>query len=94
MRGPRRPRHFTDEFKRRIVDLYNAGKPKREIMYECDLGKSTVERWVKSINAIDSPRARAEPGRAPGPRARPSCSNCSILRAPGVQFPAITRTAS
>ena len=31
MRGPRHPRHFTDDFKRQIVDLYNAGKPKREI---------------------------------------------------------------
>lgn len=26
-------------------------------MDECDLGKSTVERRVKSINAIGSPRA-------------------------------------
>lgn len=30
MRDPRRPRHFTDEFKRQMVDLHNAGKPKRE----------------------------------------------------------------
>ena len=57
MRDPRHPRHFTDEFKRQIVDLYNAGKPKREIMDEYDLGKSTVERWIKSINATGSPRA-------------------------------------
>lgn len=34
--GPRHPRHFTDEFKRQIVDLYNAGKPKREIMGELE----------------------------------------------------------
>ena len=53
----RHPRHFTDEFKRQIVDLHNAGKPKREIMDEYDLGKSTVERWIKSINATGSPRA-------------------------------------
>ncbi|WP_233541130.1 MULTISPECIES: hypothetical protein [unclassified Collinsella] len=26
-------------------------------MDECDLGKSTVERWIKSINATGSPRA-------------------------------------
>ena len=57
MRDPRHPRHFTDEFKRQIVDLYNAGKPKREIMDEYDLGKRTVERWIKSINATGSPRA-------------------------------------
>ena len=57
MRDPRHPRHFTDEFKRQIVDLCSAGKPKREIMDEYDLGKSTVERWIKSINATGSPRA-------------------------------------
>lgn len=57
MRDPRRPRHFTDEFKRQIVDLYNAGKPKREAMDEYGLGKSTVERWVESISAAGSPRA-------------------------------------
>ena len=57
MRDPRHPRHFTDEFKRQIVDLYNAGKPKREIMDKHDLGKSTVERRVKSLNATGSPRA-------------------------------------
>ena len=57
MRDPRHPRHFTDEFKRQIVDLHNAGKPRREAMDECDLGKSTVERRVKSINATGSPRA-------------------------------------
>lgn len=64
MRDPRHPRHFTDEFKRQIVDLYNAGKPKREIMDEYDLGKSTVERWIKSINATGSPRAACN--RTPG----------------------------
>lgn len=42
MRGPRHPRHCTDEFKRQIVDLYNADKPKREIMDEYDLGRSIV----------------------------------------------------
>ena len=57
MRGPRHPRHFTDDFKRQIVDLHNAGKPKREAMDEYDLGKSTVERRVESINATGSPRA-------------------------------------
>lgn len=57
MRGPRHPRHFTYDFKRQIVDLYNAGKPKREAMDEYDLGKSAVERRAKSINATGSPRA-------------------------------------
>lgn len=57
MRDPRHPRHFTEYFKRQIVDLYNAGKSKREIMDEQGLGKSAVERRTKSINATGSPRA-------------------------------------
>ena len=57
MRDPRHPRHFTDDFKRQIVGLHCAGKPKREAMDEYGLGKSTVERRVKSINATGSPRA-------------------------------------
>lgn len=63
MRDPRHPRHFTDDFKRRIVDLYNACKPRREIMDELDLGKSTVERWDKSVNATGAPRTAARPSR-------------------------------
>ena len=33
---PRHPRHFIDDFERQIVDPYNAGKPKREIMGELE----------------------------------------------------------
>ncbi len=57
MADPRRPRHFTDDFKRQIVELVNAGKPKADVMREYDLSKSTVDRWVKAINATGSPRA-------------------------------------
>lgn len=57
MADPKHPRHFTDEFKRQIVELVNAGKPKADVMRECDLSKSTVSRWVKSINAMGSPHA-------------------------------------
>lgn len=57
MMDPGHPGHFTDDFKRQAVDPYNAGKPKREAMDEYDLGKSTVGRRVKSINATGSPRA-------------------------------------
>ena len=57
MADPKHPRHFTDDFKRQVVGLHDAGKPKREIMEEYDLGKSTVERRVESINATGSPRA-------------------------------------
>ena len=57
MADPKHPRHFTDEFKRQTVELVNAGKPKADVMREYDLSKSTVDRWVKSINATGSPHA-------------------------------------
>lgn len=57
MADPKHPRHFTDEFKRQIVELVNAGKPKADVMREYDLSKSTVDRWVESTNATGSPHA-------------------------------------
>lgn len=63
MADPKRPRHFTEEFKRQIVELYNGGKPPREIMAEYDLGRSALRRWTNSINATGS--ARAADNRAP-----------------------------
>lgn len=47
----------ADDFKRQIVGLCNGGKPVGEIMADHGLGRSTVRRWINSINAIGSPRA-------------------------------------
>lgn len=57
MADPKHPRHFSNDFKRQIVEPYNAGKPMSEIMAECYLGRSTVRRWITSINATGSPHA-------------------------------------
>lgn len=57
MAGPKRPRHFTDEFKRQIVSLCSAGKPPSEIMREHDLGSATLRRRINSIDATGSPHA-------------------------------------
>lgn len=57
MANPKHPRHFTEEFKRQIVDLYNNGKPAHEIMAERGLRKSTLRRWINEINATGSSRA-------------------------------------
>lgn len=57
MADPKHPRHFSDDFKRQIVELRNAGKPMSGIMAEYDLGRSTVRRRITSINATGSPRA-------------------------------------
>ena len=57
MADPKRPRRFTEEFKRQIVDLYNNGKPAHEIMAEYDLRKSALRRWINAISATGSSRA-------------------------------------
>ncbi len=54
---PKRPGHFTDEFKRQITEPVNAGKPKADVMREHDPSKSAADRLVKSINATESPHA-------------------------------------
>lgn len=57
MADPRRPRKFSEEFKRQIVQLYDNGKPVSEIGAEYDLSHSTVHRWIKSIHGSGSTRA-------------------------------------
>lgn len=57
MTDPKHLRHFSEEFKRQIVELHNAGKPVSEIMSEYDLGRSTVRRWITRINETGSSKA-------------------------------------
>lgn len=57
MRDPKHPRRFDEAFKRQIVQLYDNGKPVSEIMADYDLGKSTVNRWIKAIHENGSTRA-------------------------------------
>lgn len=47
MADPNNPRKFTEEFRRQIVQLYLAGRPRGELMAEYDLGSSTLSRWIK-----------------------------------------------
>ena len=47
MADPNHPGKFTEEFRRQIVQLYLAGKPRGELMAEYDLGSSTLSRWIK-----------------------------------------------
>ncbi len=49
MSNARRPRHYEEEFKRRIVQLYENGKPAREIKTEYDISHSAPHRWVRGI---------------------------------------------
>ena len=48
MAGPRHPRHCEESFKRRIVRLYENGRPAREIRCLCSMVLRPVERLVFS----------------------------------------------
>lgn len=48
MSTPKKKRRtFTPEFKHQIVQLYNNGKRKCDIVKEYDLSYSTIERWIE-----------------------------------------------
>ena len=63
MAGPRHPRHYEESFKRQIVQLYENGKPAREIKDEYDISHSTLRRWVQGLR--DSGSTRATDNRTP-----------------------------
>jgi transposase len=56
MTEKRERRSYTDEFKKQMVHLYNAGKPRSEIIREYELSSTAFDRWVKRINATGSAR--------------------------------------
>ena len=60
MADPKHPRRFTDDFKRQIVSLYDAGKPPSEIMREYDLGSTALRRRIDSVDAAGSPHAAGD----------------------------------
>lgn len=57
MRDPKHPRQFTEELRRQIVALIDAGRPRSEVMREYDLGKSTPDRWIQRVHACGSTAA-------------------------------------
>jgi transposase len=55
----KRPRRtFTEEFKKQMVDLYNAGKSRTEIVQEYELTSSALDRWITRINKTGSTREK------------------------------------
>ena len=52
---PRRAkRTYSEEQKKQLVELFNHGKPRSEIVREYDLTASAFDKWVKRINATGS----------------------------------------
>ena len=45
-------KRYTEEFKNTIVELYNAGKPLKDLNSEYGLPKSTILTWVKKAKPI------------------------------------------
>ena len=58
MTEKRQKRTYTEEFKNQLVQLYNNGKPRGEIIREYDLTPSALDSWIRRINATGSSRER------------------------------------
>lgn len=53
----RERREFTEEFKLQMVNLFNSGKSRSEIIREYDLTASAFNNWVKKYNKTGSFKA-------------------------------------
>ncbi|WP_443740236.1 transposase [Treponema sp.] len=55
----KRPRRtFTEEFKKQMVELYNVGKSRAEIVKEYELTASALDRWISRINKTGSSKEK------------------------------------
>lgn len=51
----KRPRQtYTDEFKNQLVQLYNNGKRKCDILKEYDISASLLDKWIKQAEETGS----------------------------------------
>ena len=54
MTEKRPKRTFTEQFKQQMVQLHNSGKPRSEIIKEYDITPSSLDNWIRRINATGS----------------------------------------
>lgn len=47
-------RTFTEEFKQQIVQLYENGKPRKDIIREYELTPSSLDKWVSQSKTTGS----------------------------------------
>lgn len=50
----RQRRTFTKEFKQQMIDLYNSGKPRVDIIREYDLTPSSFDKWLRQTKQSGS----------------------------------------
>ena len=48
----RNGKRYPEEFKKQIVDLYNAGTPVAKLAGEYGLGEQTIYKWIKLYSPI------------------------------------------
>ena len=61
----RKRRNYTDELKKKIVELYNSGKPRAELVREYELTPSALSSWImRKASIIISWGKRLKPGTA------------------------------
>ena len=53
----RERRNYTDEFKKQIVELYNNGKSRAELVREYELTPSALSSWIIKFNSTGSFKA-------------------------------------
>lgn len=58
MTEKRARRTYSEEQKKQLVELFNLGKPRGEIIREYDLTASAFDKWVKRINTTGSSREK------------------------------------
>ena len=51
---PRKRRYFTNEFKQHVVDLYEEGMSRQEIIEKYALTPSAFDRWVSQFRTTGS----------------------------------------
>lgn len=47
-------RTYTDEFKNQVIQLYNNGKRKCDIIREYDIASSLLDKWIHQANNTGS----------------------------------------
>jgi transposase len=47
-------RTFTEEFKQQIVQLYQNGKPRKDIIREYELTPSSLDKWINQNKSSSS----------------------------------------
>ena len=77
MADPKHSRHFTEEFRRQMVELHDGGEPPHEIMAERDPGRSALRAPHRVHHEGERPCQRIPQGQAQSP-----CRQARRRRAP------------